>query len=142
MSLDCSRFFTTSRKLSELPVVSKSDQRRLITFRMPIHHWREALNHFTDSVAGTDAGPGENYAMNAHPASTEMGWGRGPLPQRPIPENNTWSFTQNSGHTWAVFLTVAVLILVSCIPRKYLLAAQGTAFEELRTDGAFHQTPP
>lgn len=32
---------------------------------------------------------------------TEMGWGKGkcPLPQRPIPENNTWSFAQNSGHT-------------------------------------------
>jgi hypothetical protein len=37
---------------------------------MPIHHWREALNHFM-ILAGTDAGPGENYAMNAHPTSTD-----------------------------------------------------------------------
>src|SRR5262245_49698770 len=41
-----------------------------------------------DSVAGTDAGPGENYAMNPHPTSTEMSWGRGtaPLPQTPSPK--------------------------------------------------------
>ena len=26
------------------------------------------------SVAGTDAGPGENYAMNAHPTSTAILW--------------------------------------------------------------------
>ena len=41
-----------------------------------------------DSLAGTDAGPGENYAMNAHPTSTEMSWGRGtaPLPQTPSPK--------------------------------------------------------
>ena len=41
-----------------------------------------------DPVAGTDAGPGESYAMNAHPASTEMGWGRGnaPFPSAPSPK--------------------------------------------------------
>jgi hypothetical protein len=41
-----------------------------------------------DSVAGTDAGPGENYAMNAHPTSTEMrcGGGTAPLPQAPSPK--------------------------------------------------------
>ena len=54
-----------------------------------------------DSVAGTDAGPGESYAMNAHPASTEMGRGRGnaPFPRTPSPKTKPWSFTQNSGHT-------------------------------------------
>ena len=42
---------------------------------------------FHDSVAGTDAGPGENYAMNAHSTSTEMaGEGELPLPQTPSPK--------------------------------------------------------
>src|SRR5712692_2874177 len=47
----------------------------------------EPLHH---SVAGTDAGPGKNYAMNAHPTSTEMGRGRGiaPFPGTPSPKNN------------------------------------------------------
>ncbi len=54
-----------------------------------------------ESVAGTDAGPGENYAMNAYPTSTEMGRGKGncPLPRHPIPKNKPRSFTQKSGHT-------------------------------------------
>src|ERR1700675_2162731 len=45
----------------------------------------EPLHH---SMAGTDAGPGENYAMNAHPTSTEMGPGRGggPPPRPPSPK--------------------------------------------------------
>jgi hypothetical protein len=33
-----------------------------------------------DSVAGTDAGPREDYAMNGHPASTGMGTGTAPFP--------------------------------------------------------------
>src|SRR5882762_8166997 len=43
---------------------------------------------FHDSLAGTDAGPGENSAMNAHPTSTEMGRGRGtaPFPGTPSPK--------------------------------------------------------
>src|ERR1700747_2821412 len=41
-----------------------------------------------DSVAGADAGPGENYAMNAHSTSTEMGRGRGTalFPGTPFPK--------------------------------------------------------
>jgi hypothetical protein len=43
-----------------------------------------------DSVAGTDAGPGENSAMNLHPTSTEMSRGRetAPFPGAPSPKAN------------------------------------------------------
>ena len=47
-----------------------------------------SLEPLHDSVAGADAGPGESYTMNAHPASTVMGWGRGnaPFPSTPSPK--------------------------------------------------------
>ena len=45
--------------------------------------------------------------MNAHPASTEMGWGRGnaPFPSAPSPKT-TRSFTQNSGHLTLAFVLI------------------------------------
>src|SRR5271169_1428015 len=39
-----------------------------------------------DSVAGTDAGPGESCAMTTRNASTSMGRGRDTLPLHPIPK--------------------------------------------------------
>src|ERR1700745_1080982 len=48
------------------------------------------------SLAGTDAGLGEKYTMNAHRSSTEMGWGRGTAPfPRPHPQKqNTAVYTK------------------------------------------------
>src|ERR1700751_6310999 len=46
-----------------------------------------SLEPLHDSLAGTDAGLGEKYTMNAHRTSTEMGWGRGTAPfPRPHPQ--------------------------------------------------------
>jgi len=46
-----------------------------------------SLEPLHDSLAGTDAGLGEKYTMNAHRTSTEMGWGRGTAPSPdPIPK--------------------------------------------------------
>ena len=39
-----------------------------------------------DSVAGTDAGPGESFAMTTWNATTSMGRGRDTLPLHPIPK--------------------------------------------------------
>jgi len=50
---------------------------------MPIHHWREALKPLHDSVAGTDAGPGESCAINAERFYID-GQGKGHLPLYPI----------------------------------------------------------
>jgi len=57
---------------------------------------------FHDSVGGTDAGPGENSAMNAHPTSTEMGRGRGtaPFPGAPSPKTNLAVYTKVWTHLW------------------------------------------
>jgi hypothetical protein len=44
---------------------------------MPIHHWREALNHFTISPAGTHARFGGSCPMKALYASTLLGRRRG-----------------------------------------------------------------
>ena len=46
------------------------------------------------SVAGTDAGPGESFAMTTWNATTSMGRGRDTPPPAPHPENKTWPFTQ------------------------------------------------
>src|SRR5215813_2170332 len=72
-----------------------------------------------DSVAGTDAGPGEKYAMNPHLTSTEKGWGRGtaPLPQTPSPKTNLGRLhksldtpRQESASTLLSLFSVLVLI--------------------------------
>src|SRR5882724_13703767 len=72
-------------------------------------------------MAGTDAGPGENYAMNQHPTSTEMGRGRGPAPSpAPHPQKQNlavytkvWTHLGNShrrGHAdYFSFLVVSFL---------------------------------
>ena len=50
-----------------------------------------------DSVAGTDASPGENSAMNVHPTSTEMSRGRetAPFPGAPSPKTNPGRLHKN-----------------------------------------------
>src|SRR5215813_12034279 len=65
-----------------------------------------------DSVAGTDAGPGEKYAMNAHPTSTEKGWGRGtaPLPQTPSPKTNLGRLHKSLDTPLLSLFSVLVLI--------------------------------
>ena len=49
-----------------------------------------------DSVARTGAGAGENYAMNAHPTSAEVGRVRGTaLSRRPIPKTKLGRLHKN-----------------------------------------------
>jgi len=64
---------------------------------MPIHHWREALNHFTilwpDRMprwTGWRHEPAKSYYID------ERGKRRCPFPRAPIPKNKTWSFTQKN----------------------------------------------
>ena len=47
---------------------------------MPIHHWREALNHFTILWPERMTGPGKSRAMTTRNVATSMGRGRGTLP--------------------------------------------------------------
>src|SRR5246500_5070318 len=55
-----------------------------------------SLEPLHDSLAGTDAGLGEKYTMNAHRTSTEMSWGRETPPfPRPHPqEQNAAVYTK------------------------------------------------
>ena len=53
---------------------------------MPIHHWREALNHFTILW------PEQMRA--SHLYSDGPAKGNCPLPRHPISKNKTWSLTQ------------------------------------------------
>lgn len=65
---------------------------------MPIHHWREALNHFTILWPERMPVPGGSCTMKARNVSTEMGRGRGnyPLALHPIPKNKPRTFTQKN----------------------------------------------
>jgi putative transposase len=67
---------------------------------MPTHHWREALNYFT-ILWRNGCRPWRELRNERASRFYRDGLGKGkcPLPECPIPETNTWSFTQNSGHT-------------------------------------------
>src|ERR1700757_3937568 len=69
-----------------------------------------SLEPLHDSLAGTDAGLGEKYTMNAHRTSTEMGWGRGTAPfPRPHPQKqNAAVYTKVWTHLVRVLLQSAI----------------------------------
>jgi hypothetical protein len=58
---------------------------------MPIHHWREALNHFTILWPERMPVPGESCLMEAQNLSTSLGEGRDPAPflAHPSPKTKT-----------------------------------------------------
>jgi hypothetical protein len=72
-----------------------------------------------DSVAGTDASPGENSAMNAHPTSTKMGE-EGELPPSPAPhpqKQNLVVYTKVWTHLWSPkFLLHATFHVIPSFP--------------------------
>ena len=81
-----------------------------------------------DSMAGTDAGPAENNAMNQHPTSTEMGWGRGtaPLPRTHPQEQDLVVYTNVWTH---LFLNnrVPVYSTRGSRPRSFSKASKSDA---------------
>src|SRR5246127_3656176 len=89
-----------------------------------------SLEPLHDSLAGTDAGLGEKYTMNAHRTSTEMSWGRETAPfPRPHPqEQNAAVYTKVWTHLYRGLKKNAHRLFVTCalvnlfMSRRRLLA--------------------
>jgi len=65
---------------------------------MPIHHLAGSIEPLHDSVAGTDAGLGESFAMTTWNATTSMGRGRTPFPYTPSQKQNLAVYTKVLTH--------------------------------------------